>query len=120
MDRRHAERIKAIGSVDDAKMDRNRQGTDKILLAAFKSKVKAILSAKDNPSKRALPHRIQTNRGLEHHGGSNDKNSLDRPGTPSPHLEAGRGGAPHFPFPNPFGSVPFNIGIFPTGAFKKV
>lgn len=52
MDRKYAERIKAIGSVDDAEMDQAQHKADELRLDAFKSKVKANLSANgDNPSK---------------------------------------------------------------------
>jgi hypothetical protein len=52
MDRKYAERINAIGSVDDTEMEQAQQGADKLRLEAFKSKVKANLSANgDNPSK---------------------------------------------------------------------
>jgi len=52
MDRKYAERIKAIGSVDDAEMDQAQHKADELRLDAFKSKVKANLSANGyNPSK---------------------------------------------------------------------
>jgi len=52
MDRKYAERIKAIGSIDDTEMDQPQHGTDEIRLEAFKSKVKVDISANgDNPSK---------------------------------------------------------------------
>jgi hypothetical protein len=52
MDRKYAERIKAIGSADDTEMEQAQQKADELRLEAFKSKVKANLSANgDNPSK---------------------------------------------------------------------
>lgn len=45
MDRKYAERINAIGSVDDTEMEQAQQGADKLRLEAFKYKVKANLSA---------------------------------------------------------------------------
>lgn len=50
MDRKYAERIKAIGSVDVAEMDQAQQRADEMRLEAFKSKVKTNLSTNgDNP-----------------------------------------------------------------------
>ena len=52
MDQKYAKRIKAIGSIDDTEMDQAQQGTDKIRLEAFKSKIKSNLFVNgDNRSK---------------------------------------------------------------------
>jgi hypothetical protein len=50
MDRKYAERIKAIGSFDDTEMEQNSQRTDNPRLEIFKSEVNVLLSANDgNP-----------------------------------------------------------------------
>ncbi len=52
MDRKYAERINAIGSVDNTEINQAQQGANELRLEAFKSKVNATLSASgDNPSK---------------------------------------------------------------------
>ncbi|MGI6301025.1 MAG: hypothetical protein ACOX52_08215 [Verrucomicrobiota bacterium] len=52
MDRKYADRIKAIGTVDDTEMDQAQERTDEMRLETFKSRVKANLSANgDNLSK---------------------------------------------------------------------